>query len=47
VDDEAITTPSTAVAAMHAAEREKKAAIPLLVMHDGTTYCLASQLMKG
>jgi serine protease Do len=45
--NEAVTTPSTASAALHAAEKEKKAGIPLLVMRNGTTYYVALQLMTG
>ena len=47
VGNEAVTTPAEASAAIHAAERQKKEAVPLLVMRDGTTYYLALQLMAG
>jgi serine protease Do len=47
VGNEAVTTPSEASATIHAAERRKKEAIPLLVMRDGTNYYLALQLMTG
>jgi serine protease Do len=43
--NEAVTTQSAGSAVLYAAERQKKAAIPLLVMRDGTTYYLALQLM--
>jgi serine protease Do len=42
--NEQVTTPSEASTALHAAERQKKAAIPLLVLRDRTTYYLALQL---
>jgi serine protease Do len=45
--NETVTTPSAASTALDAAEREKKAAIPLLVMRNGTTYYIALQLMTG
>jgi hypothetical protein len=35
------------VDAIDAAERAKKAAVPLLVMRHGTTYYSALQLMTG
>jgi serine protease Do len=44
VGGEAVTTPSEAASRIHAAERDKKAAVPLLVMRDGSTYYLALQL---
>ncbi len=47
VGNQAVTTPSEAVDKIHAAEHEKKEAMPLLVMRDGTTYYLALQLGKA
>lgn len=47
VGNEGVTTPSEVSATIHAAERRKKEAIPLLVMRDRTTYYLALQLMTG
>jgi serine protease Do len=45
--NEAVTTPSAASGALHRAEKDKKAAIPLLVMRNGMTYYVALQLMTG
>jgi serine protease Do len=45
--NEAVTTPAEASTTIQAAEKQKKEAIPLLVMRDGTTYYLALQLMAG
>jgi serine protease Do len=45
--NETVTTPTAASTALDSAEREKKAAIPLLVMRNGTTYYIALQLMTG
>jgi hypothetical protein len=39
-----VTTPSEAASQIHAAERAKKDAVPLLVLRDGSTYYLALQL---
>jgi serine protease Do len=42
-----VSSPDDAVARIHAAQREKKAALPLLVLRDGTTAFLALQLKEG
>ncbi len=42
-----VTTPADAATKIHAAERDKKEAVPLLVMRNGSTYYLALQLGKG
>lgn len=47
VGNEDVTTPAEASAKIHAAEHDKKEAVPLLVMRDGTTYYLALQLAKA
>ena len=47
VGEDAVTTPSEAVAKIRSAEQQKKEAVPLLVMRDGTTYYLALQLAAG
>lgn len=47
VGNEEVTTPAEAATKIHAAEREKKEALPLLVMRDGTTYYLALQLAQS
>jgi len=47
VGSDAVTSPAEASAKIHAAEHDKKDAIPLLVMRDGTTYYLALQLGKA
>jgi serine protease Do len=47
VGNEAVTSPAAASAKIHAAEHDKKAAVPLLVMRDGSTYYLALQLDKA
>jgi serine protease Do len=44
VGNEAVTTPAEAASHIHAAEKAKKDAVPLLVMRDGNTYYLALQL---
>jgi serine protease Do len=44
IGSEAVTAPSEVVAKIHAAEHDKKEAVPLLVMRDGTTYYLALEL---
>ena len=40
-------SPDEAVAKIHAAQRQKKEAVPLLVSRDGTTYYLALQLASS
>ena len=47
VGNQDVTTPAEASASIHAAERDKKEAVPLLVMRNGTTYYLALQLAKA
>jgi serine protease Do len=47
VGNEVVTSPAEASAKIHAAEHDKKEAVPLLVMRDGTTYYLALQLGKA
>ena len=47
VGDEAVTTPADAIAKIRKAETEKKEAVPLLVMREGTTYYLALQLQQS
>jgi serine protease Do len=47
VGNEVVTSPAEASAKIHAAERDKKEAVPLLVMRDGATYYLALQLGKA
>jgi serine protease Do len=47
VGSDPVTSPAEATAKIHAAEHDKKDAIPLLVMRDGTTYYLALQLGKA
>ncbi len=47
VGNDSVRTPQDAVKRIHAAEHEKKEAVPLLVMRDGTTYYLALQLAEG
>ncbi|HEX3993296.1 MAG TPA: Do family serine endopeptidase, partial [Acetobacteraceae bacterium] len=47
VGSDPVTSPAEAAAKIHAAEHDKKDAIPLLVMRDGTTYYLALQLGKA
>jgi serine protease Do len=47
VGNDAVTSPAEAAAKIHAAQNDKKDAIPLLVMRDGTTYYLALQLGKA
>lgn len=47
VDGAAVATPKAAVGHIRAAEREKKDAIPLLVMRNGTSYYVALQLKAG
>jgi serine protease Do len=47
VGNVAVTSPQEAAARIHAAERDKKEAVPLLVMRDGATYYLALELGKA
>jgi serine protease Do len=47
VGNEVVTSPGDASAKIHAAEQDKKEAVPLLVMRDGATYYLALQLGKA
>jgi serine protease Do len=47
VGNEIVTSPSEASAKIRAAQNDKKEAVPLLVMRDGTTYYLALQLSKA
>jgi serine protease Do len=47
IGDETVTSPAEAAKTLHALESEKKQAVPLLVMRDGTTYYLALQLADG
>jgi serine protease Do len=42
-----VTTPDDAIARIHAAQREKRDALPLLVMREGTTAFLALDLNGG
>jgi serine protease Do len=42
-----VATPREVVAKIHAAERAKKEAIPMLVMRNGTTYYVALELAQG
>jgi serine protease Do len=44
VGDHAVTTPAEAASQLRKAEREKKEAVPVQVMRNGTTYYLALQL---
>jgi serine protease Do len=47
VGNQVVTTPADASAKIKAAEQDKREAVPLLVMRDGTTYYLALQLGKA
>jgi len=47
VGADVVKTPADAVAKIHAAEKDKKEAVPLLVSRDGTTYYLALQLVNS
>ncbi len=47
VGNQVVTSPAEASAKIRAAEQDKKQAVPLLVMRDGTTYYLALQLGKA
>ena len=42
-----VNSPDDAVARIHAAQQEKKDALPLLVMRDGTTAFVALELKEG
>jgi serine protease Do len=42
-----VTSPAEAAAQIHQAERDRKEAVPLLVMRNGTTYYLALRLAKS
>ena len=44
VGNDAVTTPAEASSQIHAAQKAKKDAVPLLVMRDGSTYYVALQL---
>jgi serine protease Do len=44
IGNDAVNSPSEAAAHIHAAEKAKKDAVPLLVLRDGNTYYLALQL---
>lgn len=44
IGNDNVTTPSEAASHIHAAEKAKKDAVPLLVLRDGNTYYLALQL---
>jgi serine protease Do len=46
VGDTDVTAPAQVAARIHAAEHEKKEALPLLINRNGTTYYLALQLTK-
>ncbi len=47
VGNEKVTSPAEAAKAIHSAEKEKRAAIPLMVMRNGTTYYVGLQLTAG
>jgi serine protease Do len=47
VGDREVSAPSQAVDDIHKAERQKKDAIPLLVMRNGTTYYVGLELATG
>ncbi len=47
VGSDSVSTPDEAAAKIHAAQKDKKEAVPLLVSRDGTTYYLALQLAKS
>ena len=47
VGSDAVKTPAEAAAKIHAAQKAKKDAVPLLVSRDGTTYYLALQLVNS
>ena len=47
VGSDTVKTPAEAAAKIHAAQKAKKDAVPLLVSRDGTTYYLALQLVNS
>ncbi len=47
VGNQPVATPAEAAAKIHAAQTDKKEAVPLLVMRNGATYYLALQLGKA
>jgi len=47
VGSDVVKSPEDAVAKIHAAQRDKKEAVPLLVSRDGTTYYLALELTNS
>jgi len=47
VGSDVVKSPEDAVAKIHAAQKDKKEAVPLLVSRDGTTYYLALELMNS
>ena len=47
VGSDVVKSPADAVAKIHAAQKAKKDAVPLLVSRDGTTYYLALQLVNS
>jgi serine protease Do len=47
VGSDEVTSPAEAVAKIHAAQKEKKEAVALLVSREGTTYYLALQLVNS
>jgi serine protease Do len=47
VGNDPVTSPAEASAKIHAAEHDKKAGVPLLVLRDGSTYYVALQLGKA
>ena len=47
IGNQAVTSPAEAASQLHKAEHEKKEAVPLLVMRNGTTYYLALQLANA
>jgi serine protease Do len=47
IGDDAVTSPAEAAKTLQTAEKEKKEAVPVLVVRDGNTYYLALQLANG
>ncbi|MBL8835332.1 MAG: DegQ family serine endoprotease [Alphaproteobacteria bacterium] len=47
IGNEAVATPDAAVARIRAAEHDKREAVPVLVMREGTTYYLALRLAQA
>jgi serine protease Do len=47
IGNNSVKTPQEAVKLIKTAEKEKKEAVPLLVMRNGTTYYLALQLVES